>query len=192
MSVGVWIDAGSRFFEDERTNGVSTLFWSTSLSRALLVAARRTSSWRWKIWGAFNAYTSREQTAYFAKVVRNDLPRAIDLLADVLQHSRLEEKAIEREREVRLREQEEVEKQTEEVIFDHLHAVAYPDSSLGMTILGPRKEYSFHHQETICRHTFDPTIWHHGWFSAPQEQLTTTNLWNWLTRHFQRSPLGPP
>lgn len=89
--------------------------------------------------GHLNAYTSREQTAYFAKVFKADLPRAVDIIADILQSSRLEEPAIERERDVILREKEEVEKQMEEVVFDHLHAVAYQKSSLGMTILGPEK-----------------------------------------------------
>ena len=138
VSVGVWIDAGSRF-EDEKTNGVAHFLEHISFKGTARRSQTDIELEVENMGGHFNAYTSREQTAYFSKVFRNDLPRAIDLLSDVLQHSRLEEKAIEREREVILREQEEVEKQTEEVIFDHLHAVAYPDSSLGMTILGPER-----------------------------------------------------
>ena len=138
VSVGVWIDAGSRF-EDEKTNGVAHFLEHISFKGTARRSQTDIELEVENIGGHFNAYTSREQTAYFAKVFRNDMPRAVDLLADVLQHSRLDEKAIEREREVILREQEEVEKQTEEVIFDHLHAVAYPDSSLGMTILGPER-----------------------------------------------------
>lgn len=87
--------------------------------------------------GHLNAYTSREQTAYYAKVMEKDVGKAVDILSDILQNSKLEVKAIEREREVILREQEEVNKQMEEVVFDHLHAVAYPESNLGRTILGP-------------------------------------------------------
>ena len=87
--------------------------------------------------GHLNAYTSREQTAYYARVLKNDVAGAVDLLADILQNSTLDLAAIERERGVILREQEEVEKQLEEVVFDHLHAVAYQGNSLGLTILGP-------------------------------------------------------
>lgn len=86
--------------------------------------------------GHLNAYTSREQTAYYAKVLEKDVNRAVDILSDILQNSTLDVNAIEREREVILREQEEVNKQMEEVVFDHLHAVAYPESNLGRTILG--------------------------------------------------------
>lgn len=72
-----------------------------------------------------NAYTSREQTVYYAKSFRQDVPKAVDIISDILQNSKLEEAAIERERDVILREQEEVDKMLEEVVFDHLHAVAF-------------------------------------------------------------------
>ena len=72
-----------------------------------------------------NAYTSREQTVYYAKSFRKDVPAAVDIISDILQNSKLENSAIERERDVILREQQEVDKQMEEVVFDHLHAVAF-------------------------------------------------------------------
>lgn len=67
--------------------------------------------------GHLNAYTSREQTFYYAKVLRKDLGRGMDILADILQNSLLDPGAIERERGVILREAEEVAKQHEEVWF---------------------------------------------------------------------------
>lgn len=72
-----------------------------------------------------NAYTSREQTVYYAKSFRKDVGKAVDIISDILQNSKLEGSAIERERDVILREQEEVDKQTDEVVFDHLHSIAY-------------------------------------------------------------------
>jgi processing peptidase subunit beta len=89
--------------------------------------------------GHLNAYTSREQTAYYAKVFKADVPKAVDLLADLLQNSVLDPLAVEREREVILREAEEVGKQMDEVVFDHLHAVAFQGTPLGQTILGPEE-----------------------------------------------------
>lgn len=86
-----------------------------------------------------NAYTSREQTVYYAKSFKADAAKTVDVLADILQNSKLEESAIERERDVILREQEEVDKQTEEVVFDHLHATAFQGHPLGRTILGPKE-----------------------------------------------------
>lgn len=77
-----------------------------------------------------NAYTSREQTVYYAKSFRKDVGAAVDIISDILQSSKLEAKAIERERDVILREQQEVDKQHEEVVFDHLHAVAFQGTLL--------------------------------------------------------------
>lgn len=67
------------------------------------------------------------------------MPQCVDILADILQNSKLEPSAIERERGVILRESEEVEKQIEEVVFDHLHATAFQHQPLGRTILGPKE-----------------------------------------------------
>jgi processing peptidase subunit beta len=65
------------------------------------------------------------------------VPKAVNILSDILQNSKLEPQAIERERDVILRESEEVDKQLEEVVFDHLHATAFQGQPLGRTILGP-------------------------------------------------------
>jgi mitochondrial-processing peptidase subunit beta len=86
-----------------------------------------------------NAYTAREQTVYYARCFKQDVPQCVDIISDILQNSRFDESAIEREREVILREQEEVDKQFEEVVFDHLHATAFPTQDLGRTILGPKE-----------------------------------------------------
>lgn len=67
------------------------------------------------------------------------MPKTVDILSDILQNSKLDPAAVERERDVILREQEEVDKQLEEVVFDHLHATAYMNQPLGRTILGPKE-----------------------------------------------------
>merc|ERR1712093_369882 len=121
-TVGVWIDAGSRA-ETDATEG-------TAHSLELEVE---------NLGAHLNAYPSREQTVYYAKSFRDDVGKTVDIISDILQNSKLEESAIERERDVILREQEEVDKVTEEVVFDHLHAVAFQGQPLGRTILGPRK-----------------------------------------------------
>merc|ERR1719179_113653 len=84
-----------------------------------------------------NAYTSREQTVYYAKCFEKDVPKAVNILADITQNSLLGEQEIERERGVILREMQEIETNLQEVVFDHLHAVAYQGTPLGQTILGP-------------------------------------------------------
>lgn len=84
-----------------------------------------------------NAYTSREQTVFYAKCLAQDVPKAVDILSDIIQNSKFGENEIERERGVILREMQEVETNLQEVVFDHLHATAYQGTPLGQTILGP-------------------------------------------------------
>ncbi|XP_071913176.1 probable mitochondrial-processing peptidase subunit beta, mitochondrial [Coffea arabica] len=135
-TVGVWIDAGSRFESDE-TNGTAHFLEHMIFKGTERRAARELEEEIENMGGHLNAYTSREQTTYYAKVLEKDVPRAMDILADILQNSKFEESKITRERDVILREMQEVEGQTEEVIFDHLHATAFQHSSLARTILGP-------------------------------------------------------
>lgn len=99
--------------------------------------------------GHLNAYTSREQTVYYAKVFKDDVPKAMEILSDILQNSLLDEGAITREKDVILREAEEVGKQFEEVILDHLHETAFMGTGLGRTILGPEKNIRNMTRETL-------------------------------------------
>ncbi|KAG8876412.1 hypothetical protein FRB97_004186 [Tulasnella sp. 331] len=137
-TVGVWIDAGSRA-ETDATNGTAHF-----LEHMAFKGTNRRSQHALELevenLGAhLNAYTSREQTVYYAKSFKKDVGTTVDIISDILQNSKLESGAVERERDVILREQEEVDKQLEEVVFDHLHSVAYANQPLGRTILGPKK-----------------------------------------------------
>ncbi|URD99830.1 mitochondrial-processing peptidase [Musa troglodytarum] len=135
-TIGVWIDAGSRFETDE-TNGTAHFLEHMIFKGTESRTVRQLEEEIENMGGHLNAYTSREQTTYYAKVLDKDVPKALEILADILQNSCFDEKRIERERDVILREMEEVEGQTEEVIFDHLHATAFQYTPLGRTILGP-------------------------------------------------------
>ncbi|XP_046879057.1 mitochondrial-processing peptidase subunit beta [Hypomesus transpacificus] len=135
-TVGLWIDAGSRY-ENERNNGTAHF-----LEHMAFKGTRKRSQLDLELeienMGAhLNAYTSREQTVYYAKAFSKDLPRAVEILADIIQNSMLGESEIERERGVILREMQEVETNLQEVVFDYLHATAYQTTALGRTILGP-------------------------------------------------------
>jgi processing peptidase subunit beta len=137
-TVGVWIDAGSRA-ETDATSGTAHFLEHMAFKGT----GRRTQhalELEVENMGAhLNAYTSREQTVYYAKSFKQDVGKSVDIISDILQNSKLEAGAIERERDVIIREQQEVDKQTEEVVFDHLHAVAFQKQPLGRTILGPKE-----------------------------------------------------
>lgn len=137
-TVGVWIDAGSRN-ENEANNGVAHFLEHMAFKGT---GKRSQTDLELEIenMGAhLNAYTSREQTVFYAKCLSEDVGRSIEILADILQNSKLGEQEIERERGVILREMQEVETNLQEVVFDHLHATAFQGTPLGRTILGPTK-----------------------------------------------------
>ncbi|KAI0049401.1 hypothetical protein FA95DRAFT_1556875 [Auriscalpium vulgare] len=137
-TVGVWIDAGSRA-ETDATNGTAHFLEHMAFKGTGKRGQHALELEVENLGAHLNAYTSREQTVYYAKSFRKDVPQAVDIISDILQNSKLETSAIERERDVILREQQEVDKQYEEVVFDHLHAVAFQGQPLGRTILGPKK-----------------------------------------------------
>ncbi|KIP04244.1 hypothetical protein PHLGIDRAFT_129642 [Phlebiopsis gigantea 11061_1 CR5-6] len=137
-TVGVWIDAGSRA-ETDQTSGTAH-FLEHMAFKGTNKRSQHSLELEVENLGAhLNAYTSREQTVYYAKSFRKDVGQTVDIISDILQSSKLEKSAIERERDVIIREQQEVDKQMEEVVFDHLHAVAFRGQPLGRTILGPKQ-----------------------------------------------------
>ncbi|ODV89315.1 hypothetical protein CANCADRAFT_137170 [Tortispora caseinolytica NRRL Y-17796] len=137
-TVGVWIDAGSRA-ETAANNGTAHFLEHLSFKGTSSRTQQQLELEIENIGAHLNAYTSRENTVFYAKAFKNDVPKSVEILSDILQSSKLDESAIERERDVIIREAEEVDKQYEEVVFDHLHAVAFQGQPLGRTILGPKE-----------------------------------------------------
>jgi predicted Zn-dependent peptidase len=134
-SVGVWVDVGTRN-EPAEVNGVAHLlehmaFKGTTRRSALAIAEEIEN-----VGGHLNAYTSREQTAYYAKVLKEDVPLAVDILSDILQHSVFDEAELGRERTVILQEIGQAQDTPDDVIFDHFQERAYPDQAMGRPTLG--------------------------------------------------------
>lgn len=189
-TVGVWIDAGSRN-ETAKNNGVAHFLEHMAFKGT----ANRTQTQLEKeienMGGHLNAYTSREQTVYYAKVFKNDVPKAMDILSDILQNANFDQTAIERERGVILREMEEVEKEHEEVVFDRLHETAFPHSSLGRTILGPKENI-----QSISRDDLTSFIKTH--YTAPKVVVAGsgavdhTQLSELAEKHFGSLPTDSP
>jgi len=135
VSVGVWVDIGTRH-EPAPLNGVAHLlehmaFKGTTRRSALDIATEIEA-----VGGQVNAYTSREHTAYYAKMLKGDVPLAIDILADILQNSVFDAKELERERTVILQEIGQAEDTPDDIIFDHFQERAYPDQPMGQPVLG--------------------------------------------------------
>ena len=135
VSVGVWVEAGTRH-EQPAINGVSHLlehmaFKGTRRRSALDIAAEIED-----VGGHLNAYTSRESTAYFAKVLKEDTALAVDIIADILQDSVMDAEELERERSVIIQEINQALDTPDDIIFDHFQETAYPDQPMGRPVLG--------------------------------------------------------
>lgn len=137
-TVGLWIDAGSRY-ENDNNNGVAHFLEHMAFKGTAKRSQTDLELEVENLGAHLNAYTSREQTVFYAKCLSKDVPKAVEILGDIIQNSKLGEAEIERERGVILREMQEVESNLQEVVFDHLHATAYQGTPLGNTILGPTK-----------------------------------------------------
>src|SRR5690606_22109550 len=87
--------------------------------------------------GYINAYTSREMTAYYARVLEDDVPLALDVISDILLNPVFAEDEIEVERGVILQEIGQTLDTPDDIVFAWLQEEAYPDQPLGRTILGP-------------------------------------------------------
>jgi len=147
-TVGVWIDAGSRY-ETAKNNGVAH-FLEHMAFKGTAKRSQNSIELEVETLGAhLNAYTSREQTVYYAKCFSKDIPQAVEILSDILQNSTLGEQEIERERGVILREMQEVETNLQEVVFDYLHATAFQGTSLSQTILGPTENINSLQQQDL-------------------------------------------
>ena len=135
VSIGVWVDVGTRH-EPAQINGVAHMlehmaFKGTARRSALEIAAEIEA-----VGGHVNAYTSREHTAYYAKVLKEDVPLAIDILADILQHSTFDARELERERAVVLQEIGQANDTPDDIIFDLFQERAFPDQPMGRPVLG--------------------------------------------------------
>jgi predicted Zn-dependent peptidase len=147
-SVGVWVDAGARN-EGMEINGVSHMLEHMAFKGTKRRTARGIAEEIEAVGGHLNAYTSREQTAYFARVVADDLPLAVDMLADILQHSTFEDQELERERAVIVQEIGQMQDTPDDLVFDQLQEMAFPDQSLGRSILGTVERVNGFSRDTL-------------------------------------------
>ena len=149
-SIGIWVGAGARHEASEQ-NGIAHFlehmaFKGTQKRSALQIAEAIED-----VGGYINAYTSREVTAYYVRVLENDVPLALDVLADILLNPVFDESEIETERGVILQEIGQALDTPDDVIFDWLQEQAYPEQPLGRTILGPSERVSSFGRADLAR-----------------------------------------
>ena len=135
-SLGVWVDVGTRY-EPAEVNGVAHLLEHMAFKGTARRSARAIAEEIERVGGSLNAYTSREHTAYYARILADDVDLAADILADILRNSSFDPAELEKERHVVLQEIGQVKDTPDDLVFDLLQEVSYPDQPMGRAILGP-------------------------------------------------------
>lgn len=140
-AVGIWVTVGGRHERGEQ-NGIAHFlehmaFKGTKRRSALQIAEAIED-----VGGYINAYTSREATAYYARVLEADVPLAMDVIGDIVLNPVFDPAEIEIERGVILQEIGQAHDTPDDVIFDWLQEQSYRDQPLGRTILGPTEKVS--------------------------------------------------
>ncbi len=147
-SIGIWVDVGGRH-ERLAQNGIAHFlehmaFKGTPTRSALQIAEAIED-----VGGYLNAYTSRENTAYYARVLEEDVPLALDVIGDILVNPVFDPADVELERGVILQEIGQANDTPDDIIFDWLQEVAYPDQAIGRTILGPAERVSSFNRDDL-------------------------------------------
>ena len=148
VSLGVWVDAGARN-ETEATNGIAHMLEHMAFKGTRSRSARGIAEEIERVGGFINAYTGREQTAYYIRMLKDDVPLGVDILADILQDSVFDDEELAREKGVVIQEIGQTQDTPDDLIFDHLQATAFPDQSLGRPILGTEKHVRSFTRQTL-------------------------------------------
>ena len=138
ISLGVWINAGSRI-ENEKISGVShfvehMLFKGTKNRTSKMIASEIDN-----LGGQINAFTSKECTCYYVKLLNSHIDIGIDILSDMILNSLFDKNDIEKEKLVILEELKMYEDSPEDLAYDLLVENVYKDDTLGMNIIGTEK-----------------------------------------------------
>lgn len=134
--LGYWVEAGGTC-ETPDICGVSHFLEHMAFKGTASRTAKQIAEEIESVGGYTNAYTSKEVTAFHAKVLGKDTALAVDILSDILQNPTFEDAELERERGVILQEIAQSIDTPDDIIFDHFQRVAFKNQSLGRPILGP-------------------------------------------------------
>jgi predicted Zn-dependent peptidase len=135
VSLGLWAGVGSRG-EAPAEHGVAHFLEHMAFKGTARRSARDIAEEIEAVGGDLNAATGIDATAYYARVMRNDMPLALDILSDIILEPRFDGEELERERDVILQEIASAQDSPEDIVFDLVQDAAYPDQPAGRPILG--------------------------------------------------------
>ena len=149
-SVGIWVTAGGRHERAEQ-NGIAHFLEHMAFKGTKKRSALRIAEEIEDVGGYINAYTSKEMTAYYARVLSADVGLALDVISDIVLNPVFDEREIEVERHVILQEIGQAMDTPDDIIFDWLQEASYPDQPFGRTILGPADRVAAFNREDLTK-----------------------------------------
>ena len=139
VTVGVWIPRGSRH-EAKDEYGLSHFYehlvFKGTENRSALEIARSIEDKG----GNLEAYTTRQETGFYAQIERSHLPLAVDVIADMLMHPRMDKKEMEKERRVIIEEIHSYDDIPEEIVGDVFNAIHFKGCGIAHSITGNIKQ----------------------------------------------------
>ncbi|MFV0245380.1 MAG: M16 family metallopeptidase [Qingshengfaniella sp.] len=148
-SIGLWVNVGGRHERLEQ-NGIAHFLEHMAFKGTARRSAAQIAEAIEDVGGYINAYTGREMTAYYARVLEDDVPLALDVISDIVLNPAFDQREIEVERGVILQEIGQAADTPDDVVFDWLHGVSYPDQSFGRTILGETARVSAYGRDDLA------------------------------------------
>ncbi len=135
VALGVWIDTGSR---DERPdeNGISHFIEHSVFKGTRRRRTHHIAQYLEAVGGYLNAFTTKDTTCYYARVLRPHLPRAVHLLADILMHPVFPQQEIQKEKQVIIEELRGADDDPEDMVHEHFEELLYGAHTLGQPVLG--------------------------------------------------------
>ena len=138
ISFGVWINAGSRM-EDSKVSGVSHFIEHMMFKGTNKRTSKEIASEIDNLGGQINAFTSKECTCYYVKLLDEHIEIGLDILSDMILNSKFDEVDIDKEKSIIIEELKMYEDSPEDLAYDMLLEHIYDEDSLGMNILGTRE-----------------------------------------------------
>ena len=190
VTCGLWVEVGARH-EPAPINGISHVlehmaFKGTTRRSALEIAEEIEA-----VGGYLNAYTSREATAYHARILKENVPLAIDILADILQNSTFDATEFEREQSVIIQEIGQTYDTPDDIIFDYFQHTCFPEQPMGRAILGTAEIIRSLTPDQVKTYMKD----HYGaqqMVFAAAGKLDHQEMVDWVGQKFSALPLDCP
>lgn len=151
VSIGVWMRVGS-MMETPAENGLSHFLEHMVFKGTEKRSTRDIAEEMDAVGGQMNAFTGKDCTCFYAKVIDEDLPLAVDILSDMTLHASLDETEFNKERGVILEEISMEEDSPEDVVHELLSRIQFGDQAAGMPILGPAEQIAAYTRDDLANY----------------------------------------